>query len=269
MPNGVFLTVVRARSQRLRGVNPGGNGYISGVTAQAGVVVVVPAHNEFAAVSRSVGAIRTAAIAAAVPTAVVVVLDACDDESGDLVGQFGPDVHFVSVDERNVGAARAAGFRYAASELDRVGERTWYATTDADTAVGDDWLVRQLSSSADMVLGLVRVGQWRNHSKEAAELYESRYRAEASRHHHIHGANMGFRSEAYWRVGGFAALASGEDVDLVERFRAGGFYVHWDDQSWVTTSDRRRGRAPGGFADHLAEVSQEVAGTADRADEVS
>ncbi|BBX45154.1 glycosyltransferase [Mycobacterium cookii] len=233
------------------------------------MVVVVPAHNEFAALSRSVGAIRTAAIAAAMPTAVVVVLDACDDESGDLAGHFGPDVHFVAVDERNVGAARAAGFRYAASELDGVGARTWYATTDADTAVGHDWLARQLGSSADMVLGLVRVGQWRNHSKEAAELYEARYRAEASRHEHIHGANMGFRSEAYWRVGGFAALASGEDVDLVERFQAGGFRVHWDDQLWVTTSDRRRGRAPGGFADHLAEVSQEVAGPGDRADEVS
>jgi hypothetical protein len=39
-------------------------------------------------------------------------------------------------------------------------------------------------------------------------------------HHHIHGANMGFQSQHYWRVGGFAALASGEDVDLVDRFRA-------------------------------------------------
>ena len=251
------------------GVKTRGNGYICGVTTQAGVVVVVPAHNEFAALSRSVGAIRTAAIAAAVPTSIVVVLDACDDESADLAGQFGPDVHFVTVDERNVGAARAAGFRYAKSELGGVGERTWYATTDADTEVGLDWLVRQLGSSADMVLGLVRVGQWRNHSQEAAELYEARYRAEAPRHQHIHGANMGFRSEVYWRVGGFAALASGEDVDLVERFRVGGFDVQSDNQLWVTTSDRRRGRAPGGFADHLAEVSREVAGNDDWAEEVS
>ncbi len=249
------------------GVKTGGNGYICGVTTQAGAVVVVPAHNEFAALSRSIGAIRTAAIAVAVPTTVVVVLDACDDGSADLAGHFGPDVHFVAVDERNVGAARAAGFRYATSELDGVGQRTWYATTDADTEVGQDWLVRQIGSSADMVLGLVRVGQWRNHSREVAELYEARYRAEAPLQQHIHGANMGFRSEAYWRVGGFAALASGEDVDLVRRFRAAGFHVQSDDQLWVTTSDRRRGRAPGGFADHLAEVSQEVA--ADRAEEVS
>lgn len=238
------------------------------MTAHAGVVVVVPAHNEFAALSRGVSAIQTAAIAAAVPTTVVVVLDACDDESEDLAGKFGADVHFVAVDERNVGAARAAGFRYATS-LAGAGERTWYATTDADTEVGSDWLVRQLDSSADMVLGLVRVAQWRHHSKEAAELYEARYRAEMSVQQHIHGANMGFRAEAYRRVGGFAALASGEDVDLVERFRAAGFRVYSDERLWVTTSDRRRGRAPGGFAEYLADVSHEVERAEDRADEAS
>ncbi len=233
------------------------------------MVVVVPAHNEFPAISRSVGAIQTAAIAGAVPTSIVVVLDACDDESGLLAGQLGPNVHFIAVDERNVGAARAAGFRYAKSRLHGAGARTWYATTDADTEVGSDWLVRQLGSSADMVLGLVRVGQWRYHSKEAAELYEARYRAETPFNQHIHGANMGFRSEAYWHIGGFNPLASGEDVELVERFRAGGFHVHSDEQLWVTTSDRRQGRAPGGFADHLATVSQEVAGLDEKVDEVS
>lgn len=245
------------------------------MTAKPGVVVVVPAHNEFSLLTRCLSAIRTAATAVAVPTAVVVVLDACDDDSQSLAGHFGPDVHFVSIDERNVGAARAAGFRYAKSTLGRVGKRTWYATTDADTEVSNDWLVRQLGAGAEMVLGLVRVGQWRNHSAEVADVYEHRYRAEAADHHHIHGANMGFSSDAYWRVGEFAGLASGEDVDLVERFQAAGCRIHWDETLWVTTSDRQNARAPGGFADHLAEVSQDVAGLegdaegADRTDEAS
>ena len=237
------------------------------MTAQASAVVVVPAHNEYAALTRCVSAIRTAAVAAAIPTHVVVVLDACDDESASLAGYFGPTVHFIAVDERNVGAARAAGFRHAKSVLGAMGKRTWYATTDADTEVGGDWLVRQLGWGADMVLGLVRVGEWRHHSERVAKLYEARYRTEASHHQHVHGANMGFRSQAYWRVGGFAALASGEDVDLVDRFRAAGSDIYRDDQLWVTTSDRRRGRAPGGFAEHLVEVSHEVAD--DRADEAS
>jgi glycosyltransferase involved in cell wall biosynthesis len=230
------------------------------VTADAGAIVVVPAHNEFSVLPRCLSAIRTAATVAAVAASVVVVLDACDDDSESLAGQFGPDVYFLPIDERSVGAARAAGFRYARSALGDPGQQTWYATTDADTQVGRDWLVRQLGIDADMALGVVRVGQWRHHSGEVADLYEARYDADASRHGHIHGANMGFRSDAYWRVGGFAALASGEDVDLVERFQAAGCRIKWDEELLVTTSDRLSGRAPGGFADHLAEVSQEVSG---------
>jgi len=251
------------------GVKPNGNGYFPSVTPKTRAVVVVPAHNEFSTLSRCLSAIGTAATALVVPTSVVVVLDACDDGSESLAGQFGPDVHFLPVDERNVGAARAAGFRYAQSVLGCTGPRTWYATTDADTEVSSDWLVRQLGSAADMVLGVVRVGQWRHHSDEVAERYEARYRAEASRHRHVHGANMGFGADPYWRVGGFAALASGEDADLVERFQAAGCQIHWDDTLWVTTSDRQNGRAPGGFADHLEEVSQEVADEQDRANEAS
>jgi glycosyltransferase involved in cell wall biosynthesis len=240
------------------------------VTAEPRVVVVVPAHNEFALLTRCLTAIRAAVTAVAAPTSVVVVvLDACDDASESLAGQFGPDVHFLPVHERSVGAARAAGFRYAASALGGAGAGTWYATTDADTEVGSDWLVRQIGTAADMVLGVVRVGQWRHHSDEVAEFYDARYRAETPLNHHIHGANMGFDADAYWRVGGFASLASGEDVDLVNRFRSAGCRIHWDDTLWVATSDRRNGRAPGGFADHLEEVSQEVANESNRADEAS
>ncbi len=204
-------------------------------------------------------AIGAAATAVAALTSVIVVLDACEDESFGLAGRFGPNVHFHQVDARNVGAARAAGFRYAESVLGSDRKRTWYATTDADTEVSSDWLDRQLAVGADMVLGVVRVGQWRHYSEAVAELYEARYDADSAWRGHIHGANMGFSADAYWRVGGFAALRSGEDVDLVTRFQAAGCGIHWDDELTVTTSDRRNGRAPGGFAEHLAEVSQELA----------
>ena len=229
------------------------------MTAKPGAVVVVPAQNEFSTLPRCLRAIRKATAAVEVPSSVVVVLDACDDDSASLAGRFGPDVHFVEVEAHNVGIARAAGFRYAKSVL-RAGDHCWYATTDADSEVSDAWLRRQLASAADMVLGAVRVDRWLHHSDEVADLYQARYEADSSMRGHIHGANMGFRSDAYWRVGGFAGLASGEDVDLFNRFQAAGYRTHWDDELWVTTSDRRNGRAPGGFADHLAEMSQEVSG---------
>jgi len=80
---------------------------------------------------------------------VVVVLDACNDDSETLAGHYGPDVHFLPIDERNVGAARAAGFRYAKSELGGAGKRTWYATTDADT----DAHTQIFAAAADELLG--------------------------------------------------------------------------------------------------------------------
>lgn len=222
-------------------------------------VVVIPAHNEAAMLPRCLRATLTAAACLPVPVLTVVVLDACDDDSADLVGEFGSDVDFVSVDARNVGAARKAGFGYARSVCQEDVSHTWYATTDADTRVDPDWLLRQTAPDADVVLGVVRVAEWRHHPTVVARHYLDRYRSDGPRHDHIHGANLGCRADAYWTVGGFTALTTGEDVDLVERFDAAGYHIRWDAALSVATSDRRHGRAPGGFADHLAAVAREVA----------
>jgi hypothetical protein len=37
---------------------------------------------------------------------------------------------------------------------------------------------------------------------------------------------MGFSARAYWRVGGFRALAVNADTDLVERFESAGYATH-------------------------------------------
>jgi glycosyltransferase involved in cell wall biosynthesis len=188
----------------------------------------------------------------------VVVLDACDDGSEGLAEQFGPDVHFVSIDARNVGTARAAGFEYARSVCDSVEpERTWFATTDADSVANCEWLARMTAADADMVLGTVRIPVWRL-PVEVARRYLLAYNSKGPGHNHIHGANMGFRADAYWRVGGFKALATGEDVDLVQRFESADLRIHRDVGLSVTTSVRQVGRAPGGFAHHLRELSGSV-----------
>jgi glycosyltransferase involved in cell wall biosynthesis len=225
----------------------------------AKAVVVVPAHNELAHLPACLRALATAAVCLPVPVLTVVVLDATDDGSDRLVEDFGPDIHFVTVDAGNVGAARAAGFEYARPLCDSVApSRTWYATTDADSSVPADWLLRMTASDADMVLGLVRVPTWRHYPAEVARRYLHMYRSNGQGHNHIHGANMGFRADVYWRVGGFRALETGEDVELVERFKAAGARIHRDATLSVATSDRRHGRAPGGFAHHLRELSTSV-----------
>jgi glycosyltransferase involved in cell wall biosynthesis len=218
-------------------------------------VVVVPAHNERARLPRSLRALTMAALCFPAPVSIVVVLDACDDGSDELAGQFGHDVHFVSVDAGKVGAARAAGFEHARSICVDAADRTWFATTDADSEVPADWLVRMADVGADMVLGVVRISNWRHLPAEVARRYLRDYRSKGPSHNHIHGANMGFRADAYWRIGGFAPVETGEDVDLVRRFEVAGAHIHRDARLVVATSARRQGRAPGGFAAHLRGLS--------------
>lgn len=227
----------------------------------AKAVVVVPAHNERTRLPRCLRALATAALCVPVPTSTVVVLDACDDGSELLAGDFGPDVHLVSVDARNVGAARAAGFSYAASLCADAGPtRTWFATTDADSVVPADWLVRMMQSGADMVLGVVRIPVWRHHPADVVRRYLRGYHSGGGSHDHVHGANMGFRADAYWHVGGFRPLTTGEDAELVDRFECAGMRIARDAGLSVATSDRCQGRAPKGFAAHLRSLSRSAGG---------
>jgi len=118
-----------------------------------------------------------------------------------------------------------------------------------------DWLLRMAACDADMVLGVAQIPSWRNYPAAVARRYLRSYRSKGPGHDHIHGANMGFRADAYWSLGGFAALASGEDVDLVRRFESAHMRIHRDAKLSVATSVRQAGRAPGGFAQHLRELS--------------
>jgi hypothetical protein len=67
-------------------------------------------------------------------------------------------------------------------------------------------------------------------------------------HHHSGGANLGIRLGAYRAVGGFVALASGEDARLVDDAARAGLRVRRDAACVVHTSDRRVGRASGGLS---------------------
>jgi hypothetical protein len=79
-------------------------------------------------------------------------------------------------------------------------------------------------------------------------------------HGHVYGANLGFTLAAYQQVGGFAAQACGEDVDLVKRLRGSGLRVRSTGEDPVRTSARRSSRVRGGFADYLATLAVDLAG---------
>ncbi|WGW12281.1 glycosyltransferase [Saxibacter everestensis] len=224
------------------------------------LVVVVPVHNESSLLARCLDGLSAAVANVAVPVSVVVVLDSCTDDSPGIAERF--DVTRVVVDALNVGTARAAGFEHARAPdggNPGINDATWLATTDADSRVPPDWLRRQLSyadSGYDAVAGTVRVDDWSGYSSNVRDGYEQSYVEHAR---HIHGANIGFSSTLYSRVGGFRPLVHDEDVDLVHRFLSADASVAWADDLPVLTSGRVRGRAPAGFADHLQRLALQEA----------
>lgn len=227
----------------------------------AAVGVVIPARNEEALLPACLDAVDEAVDALhqehpGVLARVFVVLDACGDRSAEIVAQR-PDITAVVTQAGNVGVARALGVAAAAdwalsSGLTSVTGPLWLANTDGDSVVPRDWLrtqVRLAAEGRDLVVGSVlpRPGDL---TDEELALWRARH-SSGDGHAHVHGANLGFTWDAYESVGGFAPIPTHEDVELVAAMRHAGASWVASGRIAVTTSGRRVGRAPGGFADYL------------------
>ncbi|SAL40372.1 Glycosyl transferase family 2 [Caballeronia choica] len=211
--------------------------------------IIIPAHNEAAHIGECVTCARRAANHHQLlgeEVRVIVVLDSCTDDTETIARALGAEV--VQVAARNVGMARAHGAERALA----LGAR-WLAFTDADTAVADDWLVRQLDCCADAVCGVVGVHDWSPHIAAVREHFGATY-TDADGHRHIHGANLGVSAHAYLRAGGFPPLESSEDVALVEALLATGARIEWSAAPRVVTSARTDFRAKKGFGATLVDV---------------
>ncbi|WP_424188133.1 glycosyltransferase [Actinokineospora sp. G85] len=205
-----------------------------------GVEVVVPAHDEAENITACLNALAAAVRSSPVPVRVTVIADTCTDPTADLARAAGARV--VEIAARNVGAARAAGFALAEPHA------RWFATTDADSLVPPTWFADQLAVGADLVAGAIEVLDWSDWPQHLPARFHSRY---SRGDEHVHGTNLGITSAAYAAIGGFAALVDGEDVDLVDRAKTAGLTVVHTRTAPVTTSGRRVGRCPAGFAGHL------------------
>ncbi|PSL37270.1 GT2 family glycosyltransferase [Labedella gwakjiensis] len=221
--------------------------------------VVVPAHDEHELIGACLEALRLArdrllGTEPGVEVGVVVVLDASTDGTAEVVATSGLATTVVEIAEQNVGAARRAGAEAAVASPTSVPDaHRWLATTDADSRVDPSWLavhLDALTSGVDVLLGTVR--------PDFDDLDEDGRRRWLETHPpghlpgNVHGANLGVRLDAYRRIGGFAALAEHEDVDLVARARLADLDVRATLAAPVITSGRRIGRTPGGYAAFLA-----------------
>jgi cellulose synthase/poly-beta-1,6-N-acetylglucosamine synthase-like glycosyltransferase len=230
------------------------------MTSRFDVAVVVPARDEQARITAAVasvtGALDRAREAGLVRSSIVVVVaDACRDATAALAeAALGDAGTVIDVTARCAGAARAAGSAVALAELGADRSRVWLANTDADSTVPLGWIVRQLDAAArgtELLAGVVDLDGDDPEVRRAFARSEYRRAIGRDHHPHVHGANLGIRADVLDRVGGWRALRTGEDQDLWARAAAAGVVRCADPGLVVTTSGRRTGRAPAGFARDL------------------
>ena len=112
-----------------------------------------------------------------------------------------------------------------------------------------------LLSGVDLVLGTVVPDEPRD--SPAHRMWWSQHDLSEG-HGAVHGANLGVRLDRLMDVGGFPDNAVDEDVLTVQRLKSAG--VRWlaTDTTRVTTSARRTGRIPNGFAAYMRSLDDLV-----------
>lgn len=215
--------------------------------------IAIPAHNEadylaacLQSVQRSVAQLSRQGHSALV----LVVLDACDDDTPRIARQYAD--HVLPITAHNVGEARRVGAQW----LIDYGAQ-WLACTDADTQVPAHWLSAQLACQTDVFCGIVRVDDWGDYSAGVIQAFHATTPQDG--HPHIHGANLGIARHAYLQVGGFLPATAHEDVSLVRRCEQAGLQIARRIDPCVVTSARRNARARGGFGDFLLQLEQQQA----------
>jgi glycosyltransferase involved in cell wall biosynthesis len=219
------------------------------------VCVVVPAHNEARRIGRCLAALKEAARCITVPVDILVVCDACQDDTAERCSA--ERVPVARIHAGCVGVARGVGIAHLLGKVERP-QTVWLANTDADSVVPTTWLRDQIAFAdmgVDAVAGMVSLqGQ---HKPELVRAFDLQYRQQVGTnddHRHIHGANLGVRASAYLDVGGFAPQSNHEDVRLVRALEHRGYTIARPDWLIVATSGRLVGRCDQGFASYLSRL---------------
>lgn len=213
------------------------------------IAVIVPAHNEAGGIARCLSSIRQAATHPALAGEAVLTVVALDDCVDDTAAHCRlPGVVSIELAARCVGVARAR-----AAELALAMGARWIASTDADSQVPADWLAAQLGAGSEAFCGMVGVEDWLDYPEPVQRAFGQGHRLRDG-HRHVHGANLGISARLYRACGGFAPMACGEDVALIDAVAAAGHPIAWHARPLVLTSARRHARAPGGFSRFLRQL---------------
>ena len=222
------------------------------------VGVIIPARNEEGTIEDCLSSVMLALEGSVCvrDSWTVVVCDSCTDGTARRARRtLGSAGEILECAVGSAGSARRIGAEAVARHFVGVSSReVWLANTDADTSVSPDWITKQLSFAGSgwaAVAGIVRLQPGEGTDARVAEVFRDYQIDDDGTHCHVHGANIGFRSDAYHSAGGWGDKALAEDHCLWRRL---------GERCWprlataavvVTTSGRLVGRAIGGFADTL------------------
>lgn len=221
--------------------------------------VLVPARNEEHLISRCIQSLLAARalLPEDVTCDIVVAVDSSTDHTREIAETLLLEYGIViEVDARAVGMARSVAAKVMLERYSGSLKSCWIANTDADCQVPPDWLARHLAiaqEGVDAVAGIIDVDSFLGHDTLVEERFRLSYHIHSDgTHPHVHGANMGIRADAYLQAGGWLALETAEDHDLWHRLHATGYHLLSAAKLIVSTSGRKNGRAPHGFAEALA-----------------
>jgi len=243
------------------------------------VAIALPARDEAEQLPACLHAIDRAAARHDGPVWVVVLANQCTDETVTLLRSSRPRHarlrwHAVSLlpGARHAGWARRLAFDAAAALLAH--PHDVLASTDADTCVSPDWIVRtiaHLDAGCDAVAGRALTRREDRMALGAAAARRlnllGRYytaldwlRADRvpdaadpwPRHFYEGGASIALTLDLYRRIGGAPTPPLAEDRALFDAVRGAGGRVRHPLDVRVFTSSRTEGRAPGGMADTFA-----------------
>lgn len=230
------------------------------------IAVVVPARDESRTIAACLEALTASrrAIPRAVTCGITVVSDASTDGTAHIARHMldGRYDQVLDVELSCVGASRRLGAGAAIARSPLPPERTWIASTDADTLVPRTWVDqhrRFAGGGIEAVAGVVDLIPDEFGDPLVTSRFAAAYELAADgTHGHVHGANMGFRADRYLESGGWRPLTVGEDHDLWHRLTVRSISMS-STALIVSTSARRQARAPFGFAADIAALEGSVA----------